>query len=227
MDTAGELISAWRVSVADTKKPYLWSDDEAVRFANDAYKMFVRLTGGISDFLSDAAAVNIVAGEATAELSPTILRIMEATRRSDKKPIEIINSTDLGKMRSSDYGQIKQLVLDALQGPVRYMVHGMQRGQVRWVQIPQVDDVCDMHIYRLPLADLTDFDSTLDEVAAEHHIQLIDWMSHLAYKKQDADAFDPRRAEVAGAAFQDYCRMAKAEWERYKHKRRVVNYGGL
>ena len=227
MNTASELIAYWRRCVLDTVKPYLWSDDDALSYANDAYNMFVRLTGGIADFLSDAAAVNIVAGEATAELSPTILRIMSATRRSDNQPIEIINNTDLGKMRSSDYGQIKQLVLDALQGPVRYMVLGMQRDQVRWVQVPVVDDVCDMQIYRLPLEGLTNFESTLDEVAEEHRIHLVDWMSHLAYKKHDADAFDPRRSDAAAAAFQDYCKLSKAEWERYKHKRRVVNYGGL
>ena len=221
------LVDAWRETMVDTAKPYLWSDEEALRYANDAYLMFVRLTGGIADFLSDACAADIVAGEAVSTLHPSILRVMSATRRSDNQPIEIINSTDLGKMRSSDYGQIKQLVLDALQGPVRYMVHGMKRGEVRWVQVPLVDDVCDMHVYRLPLTQITDFEQELDEIEEHHHIHLVDWMKHLAYKKQDADGFNAKASEQGRVDFEAYCSMVKSEWARYMHKNRIVSYGGL
>ena len=222
-----ELVEAWRANVVDTAKPYLWSDEEALRFAADAYRMFVRLTGGIPDFLSDATAVDIVAGEPVADLHPSVLRVMSATRRSDKQPIEILNATDLNKMRSSDYGQIKQLVMDTLEGPVRYMIHGMQKGKVRWVQVPLAGDTADLHIYRLPLADITEFEQELSEVEDQHHIHLLDWMDHLAYKKKDADAFDAKASESGRALFEAYCRNVKAEWERYKHKTRVVSYGGL
>lgn len=222
-----ELVTAWREDVRDTEQPYLWSDEEALRYAAAAYSMFVRLTGGVADFTSDACAVDIVAGEATAELHPSILRIMSATRRSDTQPIDVINPTDLNKMRSSDYGQMKRIVMDTRTGPVRYMVHGLQRGMVRWVQVPEVNDVCDLHIYRLPLVGITDFDQDLVDVDEEHHIHLLDWMKHLAYKKQDADAFDPQASAVGKTLFETYCTFVKAEWERYKHKTRVVSYGGL
>ncbi len=222
-----ELVEAWRANVVDTAKPYLWSDEEVLRFAADAYRMFVRLTGGIPDFLSDATVVDIVAGEPVADLHPSVLRVMSATRRSDKQPIEILNATDLNKMRSSDYGQIKQLVMDTLEGPVRYMIHGMQKGKVRWVQVPLAGDTADLHIYRLPLADITEFEQELSEVEDQHHIHLLDWMDHLAYKKKDADAFDAKASESGRALFEAYCKGVRAEWERYKHKTRVVSYGGL
>lgn len=226
MDSTG-LSEAFRTDVLDTAKPYFWSDDEVWRYADDAYKMFVRLTGGLADFLSDVTAVDVVAGEPIAELHPSILRITSATRRSDSQPIEIINPTDLNKMRSSDYGQIKQIVMDNRTGPVRYMVQGLKRNSVRWVQVPEVDDVVDLTVYRLPLASITGDGISLDEISEEHHLHLLDWMKHLAYKKPDADTFNPVASEACKTHFSEYCAMVKAEWERYKHKTRVVSYGGV
>lgn len=222
-----ELRNAFRQDVMDTAKPYLWSDEEVWRYANDAYRMFARLTGGVADFLSDACEVQISAGEAVAEVSPSIMRIMSATRRSDTHPIEIINPTDLQKMRSSDYGQIKQIVMDERTGPVRYMIIGLTRGSVRWVQVPEVDDYVDMHIYRMPLDTITGPDQELTDVAEDHHIHLLDWMKHLAYKKSDADTFNPQASVFGEQEFRAYCLQVVAEWERYKHKTRVVSYGGI
>ena len=226
MDSTG-LYKAFRSDVVDEAKPYLWSDADVWRYANDAYRMFVRLTGGVADFLSDACAVDIVAGEATAEISPTILRIMSATLRSTKQPIQIINEADLGKMRSSDYGQIKQLTLDDRQGDVRYMVHGMKRGTVRWVMVPEVNDTADLFVYRLPFDTITDAGQELTDVDEDHHNHLLDWMKHLAYKKQDADTFNPQASLQGKQDFEAYCSFVKAELERYNHKTRTVTYGGL
>ena len=226
MDSTG-LYDAFRSDVSDTAKPYLWSDDEVWRYANDAYRMFVRLTGGVADFLSDACEVAIATGEPVADLHPSVLRIMSATRRSDTHPIEIINPTDLQKMRSSDYGQIKSIVMDNRAGPVRYMVQGLKRGSVRWVQVPEVDDVCDLHVYRLPLVVIDGDGISLDDVEEEHHPHLLDWMKHLAYKKADADTLNPSASELCKRDFEAYCAFTKAEWERYMHKTRVVSYAGL
>ena len=221
------LLRAWREDVVDTKKPYLWSDDEAFRYMDAAYRMFAKLTGGIADFDSPLCNVDIVAGEAVADLDSSILRIMSATRRSDSNPIQIINHTDIGKMRSSDYGQTKALVLDDRTGPVRFAVLGLRRNTLRWVQVPEEADVCDLHVYRMPLTHLTDTEQEIDEIDEEHHIYLLDWMKHLAYKKQDADTFNPAASAAGEQNFHNYCAQVKAEWERYKHKTRVVSYGGI
>lgn len=227
METAGDLIDAFRSDVVDTARPYFWSDDEVMRYADAAYNMFVRLTGGIPDFVSEACSVDIVTGEAEADLHPSILRIMTAERRSDNYEIKVVNATDRALSTASDYGKVRNLLRDDKPGPVTHMVHGMQRGRVRWLQVPVADDVCDMVIYRLPLKNLETVDSQLEEVAADHHIYLLDWMKHLAYKKQDADTYDPQKSKDCAAEFEAYCRMVKAEWERYKSKVRKVTYGGL
>lgn len=226
MDSTG-LYDAFRSDVVDVAQPYFWSDEEVWRYAGDAQRQFVRLTGGVSDVLSAAAEVDISAGEAWSDLHPSVLRVMSISRRSDHKPIEAINHTDIGKMRSSDYGQIKSLILDELSGPVRYGVIGMQRGKIRWVQVPEVNDVADLHVYRTPLTIIDGPDQEIADVEEEHHVHLLKWMKHLAYLKRDSEVFDPQGAERHKVLFEQYCAQVLREWERYKHKTRVVSYGGL
>jgi len=223
----GELIEMFGRDTGDTELPYLWSEEERLAYANDAYSMFVRLTGGIPDFTSEAAEVAIAAGEPLAEIHPSVMRIMSAKRRSDGREIEIINATDLARLQASDYGALKPLLMSTERGAVTKLVIGMQRNKGRWIFTPDDDDVADLHIYRMPLAPLTSEGQELSEIEPMHHIHLLKWMKALAYRKQDAETFDRTRAEDSEALFRIYCDQVVGENERYKHKTRVVAYGGL
>ena len=222
-----ELLQAWRESVADTKKPHLWSDTEAYRFMDDAYFMFARLTGGIGDFESPEMEVEVRAGEKLVDLHPSLLRITTATLRSDGRPIEIVNFTDMNKLTVQDYGGRAKVSDFSLPGRVTHMVTGQAPDRARLIMVPVEDDIIDLTGYRLPLCHINGENQQLRDVSVYHHLHLIHWMSYLAYGKQDADAFDPRKAEHHKQEFESYCDQVKREWERYKHKNRVVSYGGL
>ena len=222
-----ELLEAFRLDTADLETPYLWSDEEIYRYLNDAYFQFVRKTGGVADFTSEACEVELSAGEATSGLHRSILRVMSAKRRSDNAQIKVVNSTDLSAVRVSDYDQRALTKVDETPGPVRLMVLGMQRGVVRWVQVPEFDDVVELVIHRLPLKSISGDGQLLEDVDEMHHLHLLDWMKHLAYKKQDAETLSPQESERSRRSFIAYCEQVCAEWERYKHKTRVVRYGGL
>lgn len=223
---SGELLDAWRVDVVDVAKPYLWSDDEGYRYMDAAYRQFVRLTGGIPDFTSDATQVPIVIGESVVDLHPSILRIMSAYK-SNGTVLEIVNLTDAAYMQSSDYGVMRQLYLDGRSGPVRYMIIGAEKDKAKWVQVPTAADTVSLHIYRLPFVHIVDETHALADIDEQHHIYLLDWMKHLSYKKQDAETFDKTKSADAEVSFRKYCDQCKREWERYKHKTRVVQYGGV
>ena len=228
--TAQEIYDQFRADTADTAKPYFWSDDDVFRYMDDAYKMFVRLMGGIADFTSDLTRVDIVAGEAIGVLDARILRVMEAYRVSDMGNIKIINQTDLTFTRDNDYGQIRPIYLDTTPGAIRYMIIGAERGKCKWVQVPEVNDVAQLYIYRLPVQKITtgiDPDFAFGEVGEEHHSQFVTWMRHRAYERADAEIYDRGRSLEFKQFFTDYCKEAKAEWQRYKHKNREVAYGGL
>ena len=222
-----DLHRIFRSEVKDELRPFFWSDEDIFRYMNAAYREFVRLIGGVSDFTSEACEIKIIAGEAVGEIHKSVLRIMSASARSTRAEIRIINSTDLEKIRVGDYGVFATLRLDDKEGPVQFGVIGMEKGKIRWINIPVEDDIADAIIYRTPLCDITTFDQDFTDVEDDHHIHLLDGMKKYAYLKKDADTYDPKSSDKAGIDFEAYALNVKAENERYQHKTREVAYGGL
>ena len=228
-----ELYNLFRSDVADTVKPYLWSDNEVYDYMNDAYRMFVRKTGGIPDASSSFLRIPIVATVAYANISPLILKFRIASLESTGADIKIINAEDVDKIMRNDYGSYSPVNVNT-PGPVTHMVIGLERtadsALVRWVQKPIVNDYANLIVYRLPkdkvTADAQDFN--FREINEEHHVHLMHWMKHRAYGKQDAETFDKGKREEFRLAFENYCAMATDENDRYKSKPvRTVRYGGI
>lgn len=224
----GQLIEQYRSDTSDTAKPYLWSDEECVRYANQAYIQFVRLTGGVADVsTSDVCEVPYSVGDQFVDLHKSILRIMRASVASDGRKLDVKNITDMDEvMGEADYGQTTTISLDTT-GLVKYVVIGEQRHKARLVYVPDAADTLKLHVYRLPLNTLVNDSDEMTDVDEHHHDKLSLWMQHLGYNKHDADAFDARLSALRAQEFEAYCAGAKAEWERYKHKSRQVAYGGL
>lgn len=225
--TSDELYDLFRSDVMDTAAPYLWSDDETYAYMNDAYYMFVRLTGGIPDFTSSACTVTATANQATTALDPSILVVRTATLDPSGDKVKVINAQDLDSLSDEDYGMLRTLNSTVSKGKVRYMVIGMQADAVRWVNIPDTTYTVKLVIDRLPRTTISDGGQTFEGVKPHHHFHFLKWMRHLAYSKQDAETFDKARSQQEKADFEAYCAFAKAEKERYKHKVRVVAYGGI
>ena len=222
-----ELFDAFRSDVSDQSSPHLWSDSEVYRYMNDAYAMFVRLTGGVPDSTSDLTQIDVVAGEADAEVSPLILKFREARLLSTGLKLTIVNHTDLPMTGGSDYGNIRSMYLNKMPGPVRYMLVGKQRKLVTWLQVPVEDDTVSLIVDRLPLDRITGEGQEFVDIGEEHHEHLMLWMKSRAYGKQDADTFDRGRRDEYKKEFIAYCEFAKGEMARYKSKVRSVAYGGL
>lgn len=221
----------YRSEVGDTALPYLWTDEEVWRYMNDAYRMYVRLTGGVGDITSSITSVDIVAGEATAEVSPLILKYREATLDSTGKKLIVANYTDVLSSVDTDYANLRSLYENRTPGAIQAMVIGedvnRKRGIVRWIQIPQVDDIVKLSVLRLPLETIDGPGYEFDDIGEEHHEALLMWMKHRAYAKQDAETFDKGKCTEFKQSFEDYCGFAKSEVERNKSKVRIVSYGGI
>lgn len=222
-----ELYAAFRDDVVDLKAPYLWSEAEVYRYLNDAYTMFVRLTGGVPDFTSDVTQVPIVAGQVDAEVSTKILKFREARLASTGRVLDILNYNSLPAQPRIDYGVSRTQIAERTPGPVRAMVIGKQRGAVSWLQVPVENDSVSLIVDRLPLTTIAGDGQALSDVAEEHHLALLLWMKSLAYGKQDAETFDRGRRDEYRAEFTTYCVLAKAEMDRYKSRVRSIHYGGI
>ena len=225
--TSDELYDLFRKDVVDTARPYLWSDEEVWAYMNDAYTMFVRLTGGVPSVTADICTIPIAVNEPTAEISDKILLVRTATRVSDGADIRVINAQDTTSLNDEDFGVLRRINVTKNVGKVRYMIIGMERGLVRWVNIPDGDDAVNLLVERLPLDTISGFGQNFTDVQDHHHIHFLKWMRHLAYNKQDAETFNKAKSDAEQMSFQQYCEFAKREKERAKHKVRVVKYGGI
>lgn len=63
-------------------------------------------------------------------------------------------------------------------------------------------------------------------VREEDQLDLLWWMKHLAYSKQDADTFDKEKAEAAEATHIRRVAKAKEAKERRQYTPRLMQYGG-
>lgn len=226
--TSDELLDLFRKDVVDTAQPYLWSDAEVYAYMNDAYTMFVRLIGGIPDYLTDdVCLVTASAGEPYSETHPSILRFRGAHLEATGDTVRIINAQDMEQLQDEDFGILRRLSNVNQRGKVRHMVIGRQQNTVQWVSTPDTDYEVRLLVERLPLNTITDGGQNFADVAAHHHLHFLKWMKYLAYSKQDAETFDKAKADFNRADFENYCDFAKREKDRAKHKVRVVRYGGL
>lgn len=225
--TPSELFDAFRSDVVDTAKPYLWTDDEVWRYLSTAHAQFIRLTGGIADFTSEATQVAMSAGERVADLHESVLHIDDAYRLSDGNGIKIINLSDPNLSTSDDYGLVRRSLNTSVQGAVTHMIIGRQRNKCEWIDTPVVDDTAVLTIRRMPLKLASDSVNEFEGVEDDRVVHLLDGMKQYAYKKQDTETFDKEKSEACQVAFEKYCAQCVREWNRYKHKTRVVAYGGL
>ncbi len=90
-----ELLALFRSDVVDDVAPYLWSDPEVYAYMNDAYFMFVRLTGGIPDGSSSVTQLTAALDTPTTALDASVMRIRTAINLTDRnRPVTVINVQD-------------------------------------------------------------------------------------------------------------------------------------
>lgn len=218
MDSTG-IVDLFRAEVADLQQPFLWSDDEAYAFLDDAQIEFCRRTEGIADARTPSVThLSVVPGGEWYEKSPLILKVRSATRADTGRQVSVVN------IESQLAFGIK---FDGATGVVGALIDGMDDGAFRAHPVPNETVTINLAVFRLPIAKITSAGAQALEVASQHHPHLVLWMRHRAYSKQDADAFDPRRAAEYEDKFEKYCAKAKAEQERARRQVGAVVYGGI
>lgn len=221
-----ELLALFRREANDLASPPLWSDEEVYEYMTAAQEMFCRMTHGIRDSSSELTKVAVVADDPLVVFDPKILRIRSARLESDGRELTLINPEDLSSgYLSDDYGLAASRIDLTLSGIPKMLLVGDAEDTARLVHIPIDDDTLLLIVERLPLEDLLSPTKEL-EIPPQHHRYLVQWMLHLAYMKQDAEAYNRGRSEEFAARFAQYCELAKRESERRIHKHRTISYGG-
>jgi hypothetical protein len=223
-----DLHRRFRSAVGDESKPYLWSDDDIFYYANAAQVELCRPPMfGIADATSVVTVVPVTAGEAFSKISPSIRLVRGASLKSTGRELPIYNYNDMLSGRvESDYGIRVRTVLSNDVGPVRSGIIGVEDNKLRWNCVPSADDEVNLVVYRAPTTTISDFDQEL-ELGEDFLEGYLLWMKHLAYGKQDAEAFDRGKADTFLVLFREYTGRASAEQRRKIHKSRLIQYGGI
>lgn len=217
MDSTG-LLEQLRTDLFDLEEPYLWSDEELIRYIDDAQFMFCRKTDGIpDDFTADVCELAVTPGTDRVALHPSIRLVRAAARDDTGAPVEVLNTEDMprrGYRFNGVLGSPKALVLGGSAHSARVWPVSSETFTLR------------LTVFRMPLAHITDTDQAF-EIDEEHHTHLGLWCMHRAYLKQDAETLDKDKSAEFEARFLNYCASVTREEQRKRHKTRVVSYGGL
>ena len=220
-----EIVALFRTEVSDVEMPYLWSDEEVLTYLNDAYIMFTRFMGGVSDSTSSITSLTVAAAARTVTFDDAIIRVVRAFRLSDGAELNVIENTDVPLVRDAT-GKLSLLRIGAQTGPVEFLVIGAGESEAQIFPSPTVGDTIKMQVRRIPvnrlgLVSATSVDSTPVDIRSEHHLHLIGWMKAMAYRKHDTETLDVVKAQENEDKFLRYCAQSVHEQERMRRKSRV------
>jgi hypothetical protein len=224
--TPKELLDLFRKEVDDLSKPYLWSDEEFYYYLNEAQNLHVRLIGGIADRRSPMTKLTYKTGDQFKKYDERILRIKGAFDESNK----IMTVMNLDNFESvyleDDYGQRRNVGLeDDRTGNIEYLITDVEAEEMQFYPIPDHDGWIRLYVYRLPLEVVTA--SSELEIPSFHHMNLLNWVKHKAYLKQDVETFNMSKASEFRAEFSTWIVEAKKEKASREDRKRVVSYGGI
>jgi hypothetical protein len=187
-----------QVDDEDTDDP-LWTDVEVVRYMNLAQHDFAKRTLCLAD-ASTASVVQLAVTNTSkwVPYSPLILEFdpMSAYSAVLEREIPILDKYDFHRrMGGDDYGLRRPLSTGwrTRTGSAQALISGIEVDKLRIYPIPTADDTLEVQVKRLPINLITDISSTsveVPEIQAMFHEDLIVYMMHRAYLKQDAECYD-------------------------------------
>lgn len=211
--TLDELIQAFRDQADDARTPFLWSDEEVIRYLNEAAREACERASLIYDEESEAATISFEAEQSSTALHESVFDVVRVVW--DGKLLSPVAREKLDRTNSQWFSLIGQ--------PTHfYTVHGIS--SLTLGLYPKYSEAVDvaLGVYRRPLATLEGLDD-VPEMHARHHFKLIDWALALAYRKEDEETKDTAKSERHEKAFARSFGEPIDEHVRHKWARKAMN----
>lgn len=192
--TLDDLINLARARLDDTKTPYLWSDDDLTDYANAAVREACDRAWLLYDsYTPSVCEIHLSAAQDVYDLHPSIQSIQRATLRARATRIAQVNERDIGRdLDGEQWWNMTGI-------PTSYFIH---RDTITVYPTPSESDVLDLHVYRRPLSSEELKDSTdVPVIPEQYHRQLVHWMLHEAYQKNDSDVMNAKASDAAAVEF--------------------------
>lgn len=197
-----------------------WSNEELTRFINEAQKQACRASLLIKT-ASPTFAISVTAGTSEYSLDPRVINIKGAYLNSTG--VELVEAEYEDVMGIPNWRTITST-------PTHY-ISDMESGTITLYPTPVVDDTVNLLVYRLPLVEM-DWElaeTATAEIKAEHQIDMLFYAAFLAYNKDEANTFDPQRAEYYRQLFEKTftSTSAYADTRRSRTRNKTIKYQGL
>lgn len=189
-----DLIKLFRHEVDDTVAPYLWSDLEAIDYANDAQDEACRRARLLVDSTTPALCRLTVplADAGVVALDPRVLFV---------RRVRIAGRKALSRMSMQDMESYNAYWQDAAPRTPVHFIPDFETGKLLLWPTPDTDVQLELTVVRLPLLEMNDGQDS-PEIAPRMHRSLRFWMMFRAYSKQDSQANDPKKAADALTLFE-------------------------
>jgi hypothetical protein len=190
MSTAGELFTIVTDDYLDDSvtNDQGWSEAFAFRAINEAQKQSCNRSKLIYDDTTTAICeITLVNGQSSYSISELITDIEYVSFEG----LEITQKTK-DEMKHATPGW--RTLTGMTDKTVNYVIRGKK---IRFIPSPDATDAGKkvyLEVYRLPKTTITASGNT-PEIPTEFHRDLIYWMLHEAYKKQDADAYNQEKSD--------------------------------
>lgn len=214
----GELINLFRSEVDDVTEPFLWSDEEAIEYANDAQNEATRRARLLVDSSTPAVCqmAVTVASAGLVALDPRV-QFVRQVRFAGRLPLRRMSMQDIASC--NPYWQ------DAAPSIPTVFIPDYESGKLLFWPPPVADLTALMTIVRDPLAEMNDTEDT-PEIPPRFHRSLRYRMMERAYGKQDAEANDPKKAAESAALFeQEFGRKSSAIDETWIQREQMEGDG--
>jgi len=203
----------------------LWTDGELTEYTNEAInEACLRARLNLDSTSVDCSVVDVIAGQASYEIHPSVFLIERAYLETTQRVISKVGFEDLDA-QSAVWPTDEDTPVSYLTDLNNFAEFGAASQQLQLYPIPLISEILRLTVYRLPLEDLAS-DGDEPDLPVQHRPFLLDWICHRAYQKQDADTLDASKALHFEQAFELHFGMRidarRQEWRRKQRSKRVV-----
>jgi hypothetical protein len=212
------LMAQFRVDADDQKKPYLWSDESLILWANEAEQEACRRSALLKDSsTADICIVTAGTNNPWIKIDRRIVKTLRAKPQGYSMPVDLTTHARMDEF----YCNWEASTGTSLRG----LITDMETGKLRTFPILTADVLVNLTVWRLPLKDMKSPEDC-PEIRMESHIRLIHWMLYKAYSVPDVDSNDPEKAkthfDLFGLEFGKPASATHDEWMRQNGGRDLV-----
>lgn len=210
-------------AVSADEDDLLWTDPSLVRYLNDGYFRFCRLTEYIQDATTPAVVeIALQTGVVDYPMHPSVLRVMSAQLGNMTIPV---SSYDTYAGTQEDTAALTRHIVSDKTG-LYGVIPDYGIGSLRTIGVPGDDEdgkTLRLRVRRYPInkLDLNAPEAEL-ELPEHMHLDIAEWAAFRAYRNHDADAEAGAKASAHSTRFQRAVDEAKAELKVREFSR--INY---